>query len=81
MKEEQCYFIDENVYSLVVLNFNIQMFDYARPSTSFEDVKILFGVNVYKDVYPEILDGIVANYFNLFIETGRVIDILEDQWM
>jgi len=54
------------------------MSNYTRPFTSSEDVKILFRVNIYKNVYPEVLDNIVVNYFNLFTETDRVIDIFEN---
>ncbi len=78
MEKKQCYFIGEDAYSLATLNFNIQKSDYARPPTSFKNVKILFKINVYKDVYPEILDNIVTNYFNLFTEIDRGINIPED---
>jgi len=78
IKKEQYYFIDEDTHKLTTLNPDIQTSNYTRPPTSSEDVKISFKINIHKNVYPEILDNIVTNYPNLFIKTGRVIDIPED---
>ncbi len=78
IKKNQYYFIDEDIYNLIILNPNIQTSDYTRPFINSEDVKISFKINIYKNVYLEILNNIVVNYSNLFTEIDRVINIPEN---
>jgi hypothetical protein len=72
------YYVDEDSRGFTISKFFNFLKDAktAQPATGPKnDIKVSFDVNVYRDARLTDFDCIIAKYFNLFIDTGRVIDI------
>jgi hypothetical protein len=76
--EINCYYIDEDSRGFAIskpFNFLKDVKTAQLVTGPENDVKVSFDVNVYRDARLTDFDRIIAKYFNLFTDTGRVIDV------
>ncbi len=74
--EQEYYHADSDTQRLIILHLIKSSANLSWPSINLNnDVQIIYDINVYKDARPSDLDRIVAKYSNLWIETGRVVNV------
>ena len=79
--EIKCHYVDSESHNFAVLR-NINSESYFRPSIIKKyNILITHDINVYRNTYSQNLDNIVVKYSDLWIDTGRTIDVPEDIWM
>jgi hypothetical protein len=76
--ETNYYYVDENSRGFIISKFFNFLKDVETAQSAIglkNDIKVSFDVNVYRDARLTDFDRIIVKYFNLFTDTGRVIDI------
>jgi hypothetical protein len=82
MEKEFCQFLDKDSHNLAAFGYSNSEIDHARPAVNHnENIPVFYGANVHRDARPNEFNQMVIKYPNLFIKTGRLIEIPEKIWI
>ena len=77
IKKKYYYYVKKNFYKLAILKSFKSFLKFANSFTDEKNINVAYGIKIYKNIYPEIFEAIIFKYFNLFKNTGRIIDVFK----